>query len=119
MIVKDPWLKNTLIDDIEFKKSTAQLNKEQAEEDKRIDEETSRKCSKCLRSYTPKEARDGNCHYHPGFVGDINQPRERLTSEKAQVILQRAVLQKLSEKRNAEIDVGLLSKKIWGFTAVM
>ncbi|CAF1659201.1 unnamed protein product, partial [Didymodactylos carnosus] len=29
MIVKDPWLKTTLIEDIEFKKSSAQLNKVQ------------------------------------------------------------------------------------------
>jgi hypothetical protein len=98
MIVKDPWLKNTLIDDIEFKKSTSQLNKEQEEEEKRIDEETPRKCPKCLRNYTPKEVRDGSCHYHTGFIVDIDKPNERLTGEKAQAILQQSLLQKLPEQ---------------------
>ena len=98
VIVKDPWLKNTLIDDIEFKKSTTQLSKEQEEKEKLIDEEKSRKCPKCLRNYTPKEARDGYCHYHPGFVVDIDRPSDRLTSERAQVILQRSILKKLPEE---------------------
>ncbi|CAF4983756.1 unnamed protein product, partial [Rotaria sp. Silwood1] len=98
MIVKDPWLKNTLVDDIEFRKSSAQVLIDDTDEKKRIDGETSRKCPKCLRNYTPKEARDGSCYYHPGFVVDIDHPNEQLTSEKAQAILQCALLQKLSEQ---------------------
>ncbi|CAF1220467.1 unnamed protein product [Didymodactylos carnosus] len=99
MLVKDPWLKHTLIEDIAFQKSSAQLSQEKQEEDKRLDEETSRKCPKCLRSYTPKETRDGSCHYHPEFVVDINRPDEHLTSEQAQSILQCAMLNKLPEER--------------------
>jgi len=98
MIVKDPWLKHTLIEDIAFQKSSAQLNQEKQEEDKRLEEETSRKCPKCLRNYTPKETRDGNCQYHPGFVVDIKRPHEHLTSEQAQSILQCAILKKLPEE---------------------
>lgn len=97
MLVKDPWLKYTLIDDIAFQKSSTQLNQEQQDDTKRIDDETSKKCPKCLRNYIPKEARDGNCHYHSGFVVDINQPNEQLTTEQAQAILQCSILKKLSE----------------------
>ncbi|CAM4861665.1 unnamed protein product [Rotaria socialis] len=104
MIVKDSWLKNQLINDIEFQKSISQLNKEHEEEEKRIDEETPRKCPKCLRNYMPKEARDGNCHYHTGFVVDIDKPNERLIGEKAQAILQHSLLQKLSEQDMPKLD---------------
>ncbi|CAF0853024.1 unnamed protein product [Adineta steineri] len=103
MIVKDPWLKDTLIDDIEFKKSTAQLNKEREVEEKRIDEETPRKCPKCLRNYTPNEVRDGSCYYHPGFVVNIDLPDEKMTGEQAQAILQRSILQKLPEQDKPEL----------------
>ncbi|CAF4658666.1 unnamed protein product [Rotaria sp. Silwood1] len=98
MIVKDPWLKNTLVDDIEFRKSSAQVLIDDIDEKKRIDEETPRKCPKCLRNYTPKDARDGSCYYHPGFVVDIDHPNEQLTGEKAQAILQCVLLQKLPEQ---------------------
>ncbi|CAF1515158.1 unnamed protein product [Didymodactylos carnosus] len=78
MIVKDPWLKTTLIEDIEFKKSSAQLNKEQKEEE--------------------KQTRAGNCHNHPSFVVDIDQLNKRLTSEDAQAILQCSMWKKLPEQ---------------------
>lgn len=97
MLVKDPWLKQTLIGDIAFQKSSTQLTQEQQVEAKRIDEETSKKCPKCLRSYTPKEVRDGNCHYHSGFVVDIKRPNEHLTTDEAQVIRQCSILRKLPE----------------------
>jgi hypothetical protein len=99
MVVKDPWLRDTLIEDIEFQKSSAQLLAEETEKNTRQDEETSRKCPKCLRNYVPKEARDGNCYYHPGFVVDINNPTKHITGEEAQEVLQCALLNKLPEEK--------------------
>jgi hypothetical protein len=99
MVVKDPWLRDTLIDDIEFQKSSAQLLAEKTEKNTRQDEETPRKCPKCLRNYVPKEARDGNCYYHPGFVVDINDPTKHITGEEAQEVLQCAILYKLPEEK--------------------
>ncbi|CAM4934856.1 unnamed protein product [Rotaria socialis] len=64
---------------------------EETEPDQEVD-------TKCLRNYVPKEARDGNCYYHPGFVVDINNPKKPMTGEEAQEVLQCAILKKLSEE---------------------
>ncbi|CAF0857699.1 unnamed protein product [Adineta ricciae] len=100
MVVKDPYLKSTLIKDIEFKKTTAQINEEEYEKEKSEDDERSRKCPKCFRDYVPKDTKFGDCHYHDGFIIDCDKPIEAavVTIEVARLRMQQAELLKEEEE---------------------
>ena len=91
MIIKHPLLLSLLIEDIAFKKTSQQLQQEKDEEEKRIDDETARKCPKCLQNYIPSKTNYGNCHYHDGFVYDLDR-NTRLTNDEAQCLMQKAKL---------------------------
>ena len=65
-IVKDAYLKTTLINDIEFKKTSVQIDEDRKEEEERVDDEGSCKCSKCFRDYLLKDTKFGDGHYHDG-----------------------------------------------------
>lgn len=92
IIVKDNYLKTTLIKDLEFKKTTAQEDEEMKEEEKRIDGERPRQCPKCFKDYLPKDTKFGDCHYHDGFLVDVEKPDAPLTVNTARLIIQRAEL---------------------------
>ncbi|CAF0843802.1 unnamed protein product [Didymodactylos carnosus] len=98
IIVEDEYLKDLLISDIKFKKTSTQLKQEEDSEEKRRDDEKSRKCPKCLQNYIPSKTNYGNCHYHDGFVVDIDHPDSRLTDDQAQALMQRAKFGKVSEQ---------------------
>lgn len=100
MIVKDDFLKTTLINDIEFKKTTAQLDEDKKEKEKRLDDERPRKCPKCLKDYMPKDTKFGDCHYHDGFIVDCEKPREHLTDDEARAIMQRAEMLREEEENS-------------------
>ena len=95
MIIKHPLLLSLLIEDIAFKKTSQQLKQEKDEEEKRIDDETAKKCPKCLQNYIPSKTNYGNCHYHDGFVYDLDR-NSRLTSDEAQYMMQKAKLLNLN-----------------------
>ena len=98
MIVKDTYLKTTLVDDIEFKKTAAQQEEENQEEEKRLDDERVRRCPKCFRDYLPKDTKFGDCHFHDGFVIDSTNPDVAMTPDHAQMIMQRAEILKEREE---------------------
>ncbi|CAF3909676.1 unnamed protein product [Rotaria magnacalcarata] len=81
MIVKHPLLRSLLIEDIEFKKMSQQIEKEIADEQQRLDNETEKKI----------------CRYHDGFVYDLDNNRN-LTHDEAQCMM----LQAKITNRNAE-----------------
>lgn len=91
MIVRHPWLRSLLGKDIEFKKTHQQIQQERDEKDKRLDDETVKKCPKCLQNYIPSKTSYGNCHYHDGFVFDLDQ-NMKLSNEQAQAAAQKAKL---------------------------
>lgn len=91
MIVKHPLLRSLLVDDIEFKKTHEQLQQEHKAEEKRLDDESVKKCPKCLQNYIPSQTSYGNCHYHDGFVFDLDQ-NVKLSNEQAQAVAQKAHL---------------------------
>ena len=99
MIVKDPLLRSLLIDDIEFKKTTLQLKQKQDEEEKRQNDETAKKCPKCLQNYVPAKSNYGDCCYHDGFVYDLDT-QQRLTSDKAREKIQHIKL--LNKKQSQQ-----------------
>lgn len=102
IIVKDVYLKTTLIQDIEFRKTQAQQDEERKEEEKRIDDERPRKCPKCFKDYVPKDSRFGECSYHDGFIIDFDKPAESLTADKARAMMQRIALIRDQEENKAE-----------------
>jgi hypothetical protein len=91
MIVKHPLLRSLLVDDIEFKKTRQQIQQERDDEDKHIDEESVKKCPKCLQNYIPSKTSYGNCHYHDGFVFDLDQ-NIKLSNDQAQEVTQKTKL---------------------------
>ncbi|CAF1065300.1 unnamed protein product, partial [Didymodactylos carnosus] len=99
MIVKDPLLKGLLIDDIEFKETSFQLKQKQDEEEKRKDDETVKKCPKCLQNYIPAKSNYGDCCYHDGFVYDLDA-QQRLTSDQAREKIQQI---KLLNKKQSQV----------------
>ena len=104
MVVKDPYLKSTLIKDIEFQKTMAQINEEKYEKEKSEDDERSRKCPKCFRDYIPKDTKFGDCHYHDGFIIDCDKPIEAavVSVEIARLRMQQAELLK-EEEEHAQV----------------
>ncbi|CAF0965186.1 unnamed protein product [Rotaria sordida] len=92
MIVKHPLLRNLLIDDIEFKKTLQQIQQENDEEAKRLDDQSVKQCPKCQQNYILAQVNHGSCHYHDGFVVDLDQSNKRLTIQEAQRIAQKAKL---------------------------
>jgi hypothetical protein len=101
MIVKHPLLRSLLIDDIEFKKTHQQIQQERDDEDKRIDEESVKKCPKCLQNYIPSKISYGNCHYHNGFIFDLDQ-NIKLSNDQAQAIAQKAKLLASSNRNDQQ-----------------
>ncbi|CAF1518776.1 unnamed protein product [Rotaria magnacalcarata] len=91
MIVKHPLLRSLLIDDIEFKKTLQQIQQEQDDETQRTDNESVKQCPKCQQSYIPSKISHGSCHYHDGFVFDLDQ-NMALGYDQAQRIAQKAKL---------------------------
>jgi hypothetical protein len=91
VIIKDQWLLSRLIKDIGFKKTSQQVKQEKDEEEKQLDDETAKKCPKCLQNYIPSKTNYGNCHYHDGFVYDLDRGK-RLTNDEAQSVMQKAKL---------------------------
>ncbi len=88
------------MDDIDFKKTPQQIQQERNDEDKRIDEDSVKKCPKCLQNYIPSKTYYGSCHYHDGFIVDLDRNMEstndpniiKLTKDQAQTITQKAKL---------------------------
>ncbi|CAF0741588.1 unnamed protein product [Adineta steineri] len=91
MIVKHPFLRNLLIEDIDFKKSGKEKENECKEKKKRLDEDSVKKCPKCEQNYIPSKTNHGNCHYHDGYVYDISN-KCKLTNEEAQIKVQKMKL---------------------------
>ncbi|CAF1165644.1 unnamed protein product [Rotaria sp. Silwood1] len=100
MIVKHQFLRNLLIDDIEFKKSHEQIKQEKEEEAQRLDDQSVKQCPKCQQNYIPAQVNHGSCHYHNGFVVDLDHDNIRLTMQQAQRIAQKAKL--LAHSGNSE-----------------
>ncbi|CAF3743021.1 unnamed protein product [Rotaria sp. Silwood1] len=100
MIVKHPLLRNLLIDDIEFKKTLQQIQQENEEEAKRLDDQSVKQCPKCQQNYIPAQVNHGSCHYHDGFIVDLDQNNKPLTIQQAQRITQKAKL--LIQNGNSE-----------------
>ncbi|CAF0893807.1 unnamed protein product [Didymodactylos carnosus] len=71
------------------------MQQERDDENKRIDDETVKKCPKCLQNYIPSKTNYGNCHYHDGFIFDIDQ-NTPLSNDQAQAIAQKAKLLAIS-----------------------
>ena len=111
IIVKDAYLKSTLIKDIEFKKTTAQQDEEMKEEEKRIDDERPRKCPKCFKDYMPKDTKFGDCHYHDGFIIDPENSKKALTVDQARIIMQRAAI--IKEEEETSTSKTPLPKLLW------
>ena len=91
IIVKHPLLRSLLVEDIEFKKTHRQIQQERDDEDKRLDDESVKRCPKCLQNYIASQTSYGNCHYHDGFVFDLDQ-NAKLSNEQAQFVAQKTKL---------------------------
>ncbi|CAF1421238.1 unnamed protein product [Rotaria sp. Silwood1] len=91
IIVKHPLLRQLIIDDIEFKETAEQLQKEEDNKKKRIDDETEKVCPKCQQNYIPSKTNYGNCRYHDGFIYDL-EGNNALSMDEAQSKLQKAKL---------------------------
>ncbi|CAF3213420.1 unnamed protein product [Rotaria socialis] len=92
MIVKNPYLRKHLVDEIEFKKTLQETQQKHEDEQKRIDNETVTLCPKCLQSYIPSKVDHGSCRYHNGYIIDLDNPTKILTQDDAQQIIQRVAL---------------------------
>ncbi|CAF3280852.1 unnamed protein product [Rotaria sp. Silwood2] len=91
MIVKHPFLRNLLVDDIDFKKSQQEEDRYHALRNKQKDEDSVKKCPKCRQNYIPSKTSHGYCHYHNGFIWDLDNSA-KLTIEQAQEKIQKAKL---------------------------
>lgn len=89
IIIKHPLLRTLLFDDIEFQKTHQQIREERDAEEKRLDDDSVKKCPKCLQNHIPSQTNYGSCHYHDGFVFDLDQ-NIKLTNEQAQAVAQKA-----------------------------
>ena len=104
MIVKHPLLRNLLIDDIEFKKTLQQIQQENEEDAKRLDEQSVKQCPKCQQNYIPAQVNHGSCRYHDGFITDLdNNNNKPLTIQEAQRITQKVKL--LAHSGNTEQNI--------------
>ena len=102
IIVKENFLKTSLVNEIEFRKTAAQQDEETKEEQKRLDDERSRRCPKCFKDYLPKNTKFGDCHYHDGFIVDVNKPDVALTMEQARMKMQQAEVLREHEENAAQ-----------------
>lgn len=93
MIVKRQYLRDLLIKEIDFKKTLQQSNQEHEEEEKRLENETTKQCPKCLKSYIPAQVNHGSCQYHDAYVVDLDHPAEKLTQIQANEKWQKAELE--------------------------
>ncbi|CAF1305783.1 unnamed protein product, partial [Adineta ricciae] len=71
MVVKHPFLRSRLIEDIDFKQSQEQIDEEKERERKERDDETEKICPKCRRGYILSKTNYGNCQYHDGYIYDL------------------------------------------------
>ena len=101
MIVKRPFLRSLLIDDITFEKTHQQIQQERDDEDKRVDDESVKRCPKCLQNYISSKTNYGSCHYHDGFVFDLDH-NVKLSNDQAQAIAQKTKLL-ASSSRNDQL----------------
>ncbi|CAF3767378.1 unnamed protein product [Rotaria socialis] len=108
MIVKNSFLRNLFIEDIDFKKTSREEQEKFEEEKKRLDNDSVKKCPKCQQNYIPSKTNHGNCHYHDAFVYDANN-HCKLTREQAQTMTQKFKLITSNSGRSVE-----LPKLIWG-----
>ena len=60
MVVKHPFLRSHLIEDIDLKPSQEQIDEEKERERKQQDDETEKICPKCRCSYILSKTSDGN-----------------------------------------------------------
>ncbi|UJR08366.1 hypothetical protein I4U23_012637 [Adineta vaga] len=110
MIVKNPFLRNLLIEDIDFKKTKGEAKKIAEKEKKQVDDETVKKCPKCQQNYIPSKTNHGSCHYHNAFVYDVENQR-KITREQAQTMTQKAKLVACDALSGTSVK---LPKLIWG-----
>lgn len=103
MIVKDPLLKNLLMDDIEFKETISQIQQKQQREDKRKDDETVKKCPKCLQNYIPAKSNYGDCCYHDGFVYDLDAQKALTRDQALEKITQIKLLNKKQQQQQQQL----------------
>ena len=113
MIVKQPFLRSLLLEDIEFKKTFRQNQEEYEDEQKRLDSETPKICPKCEQSYVPSQVNHGSCRYHDGFIVDIDHPKEIIKRDDAQMIIQRARLAAAESSVDPNTPKKPLPKLFW------
>lgn len=92
MIVRQMFLRNSLLRDVDFKKTALQSQEEDENEQQRLDSETSRTCPKCERIYVPSQANHDSCHYHDGYIVDVERSKTIIPAGEAQMLIQRARL---------------------------
>jgi hypothetical protein len=102
-----------LINDIEFKRTKAQIDEEKHEKEKCEDDERARKCPKCSKDYIPKDTKFGDCHYHDGIIMDCDKPFEvsYVTSKAAESKMRQVELIK-EEEENSTVKTPL-PKLVW------
>ena len=92
MTVKESFLRNSLLEDIDFKKTARENQEEEEDELARLDNETTKTCPKCEQSYGPSQVNHGSCWYYNGYIVDSNQPNVIVKQDQAQIQIQRARL---------------------------
>lgn len=102
IVVKHPLLRQLIVDDIEFKKTSYQIQKESDNEKKRIDGDKEKVCPKCRQNYIQSKTNHGNCRYHDGFVYDL-EANKQLTYDQAQAIFQNAKLQHANSEQQPKL----------------
>jgi hypothetical protein len=89
--VKHPFLRSLLTDDIEFKATLRQNEQQREDEQKRQQDVIPKICPKCQQIYIPAEAKHGSCHYHDGFVVNLESEKP-ITEDEAHKLMQSARL---------------------------
>lgn len=79
----------------------AQQDEKMKGEEKRLDDERPRKCPKCCKDYMPKDTKFGDCHYHDGFIVDLDNAQKRLTVDQARLIMQKAAMIREQEENSS------------------
>ena len=90
MIVKQLFLRNGLLEEVDFKKTVRENQEKEEVEQQRLDSETTKTCPKCEGSYIPSQANHGSCRYHDGYIVDFKQPTEIIRHDQAQMQILRA-----------------------------
>lgn len=101
MIVKELFLRTSLLKDVDFQKTFRQRQEEYEAEQKRLDSESTKTCPKCHQFYVPAQANHGSCQYHNGFIVDIKKPKTVVEHADAQTCIERA---RLAVAMNTSMD---------------